>query len=156
MANLVKSGKDRTTISYARYLMSVHMGRMLTQEEHVDHINGIKTDDRIENFQLLTREENAKKYNTVDNPKKLVSLVCPICGKGFDTTRQKAHKYIHFGESVCCSKHCGWKKASISGSTPESTVLEIIRMDSLGISAKDIANFLHISKPTVYKYLKGA
>lgn len=33
----------------------------------VDHINNISTDDRLENYQLLTREENIRKRFT-DNP----------------------------------------------------------------------------------------
>lgn len=52
-----------TTMSWARYLMQEYIGRELTQEETVDHINRDKTDDRLENLQILTRSEHAKKDN---------------------------------------------------------------------------------------------
>jgi hypothetical protein len=51
--------KERTTMAWAKYLMCLHLGRMLDPNtETVDHINDDKTDDRIENLQLLTRNEN--------------------------------------------------------------------------------------------------
>ena len=49
-ANLVKISdtSERTTLSFARYVMSVKLGRLLnTATEHVDHINNNKSDDRI-------------------------------------------------------------------------------------------------------------
>lgn len=51
----------RWSTSLARYMMSVHLGRLLSKEEQVDHINNDPTDDRIENFQLLSQLENIKK-----------------------------------------------------------------------------------------------
>lgn len=51
----------RTTISYARYLMSVKLKRFLTVEETVDHIDNDRTNDSIENLQILSDKEDKKK-----------------------------------------------------------------------------------------------
>lgn len=56
------NGDKRTTIAYARYLMAVKLGRMLTADEQVDHIDNDKTNDAIENLQILAPAANRKKY----------------------------------------------------------------------------------------------
>jgi hypothetical protein len=58
---LFNSQEDRTTISYARYLMSVKMGSFISPEWHVDHINEDKTNDDINNLQLLSPLQNSIK-----------------------------------------------------------------------------------------------
>lgn len=58
---LLANGKQRSSTQYARYLLAVKLGRFLTQTETVDHIDGDKTNDDINNLQILSRKENIRK-----------------------------------------------------------------------------------------------
>lgn len=43
-----------------RLVVEEYIGRYLLPTEDIDHINGIKTDNRIENLQILSRSEHVK------------------------------------------------------------------------------------------------
>jgi len=62
---LVRKGdsSDRTTLAYAKYLMSIHLGRWLDSYEHVDHVNDNSLDDRLENYQVLTYGPHSTKHS---------------------------------------------------------------------------------------------
>ena len=70
-----KGGKTRSRKGYVvlrndgdvifeyRAVMEEHIGRKLAEDEVVHHINGDKTDNRLENLQLMTRGEHSTMHN---------------------------------------------------------------------------------------------
>ena len=56
-----ENGRPRTrSESYPRYLWRQHFGE-IPEGMEVDHRNGDRTDDRIENYQLLAHKPNVQK-----------------------------------------------------------------------------------------------
>ena len=51
---------DGKYIREHRHVMQIHLGKKLEAHEHVHHINGDPTDNRIENLQVLTNSEHQK------------------------------------------------------------------------------------------------
>ncbi len=50
--------EDGSTMMYARYLMQVKIGRVLTRADIVHHINGDWKNDNIDNLVLMTRSSH--------------------------------------------------------------------------------------------------
>lgn len=55
---------DGRKVKEHRYVMEQHIGRPLTRGEEVHHLNRDKTDNRIENLQLMTATEHALLHNS--------------------------------------------------------------------------------------------
>lgn len=106
---LYNSKEDRTTIPYARYLVSVREGRFLEPHEHVDHVDNDKTNDSLNNLEILTPEENRKKYQNWyrDNKQAMHNLVCASCGRDYEVT-DRVYKSKNYAEKsrTYCSKPC--------------------------------------------------
>lgn len=99
--DLYNSRDDRTTISYARYMLSVKNGRILSADEEADHIDTDTLHDSLENLQVLTKQAHANKTALENFGKQYVSLVCPQCGETF--SREK--RFIRT-ENPKCSRRC--------------------------------------------------
>lgn len=68
----------KLTTSYARYLYNCHLyekdGTYVPNDLYVDHINNDCSDDRVENFQLLTHRQNLMKKQNLEYGKLPLSL----------------------------------------------------------------------------------
>jgi hypothetical protein len=79
---------NRSSVSYARYQMTVFLGHYIDKSLHVDHIDNDKTNDSLLNLQLLTLKENATKQGLKIRTNKHGSLSCyryckcSICKQG--------------------------------------------------------------------------
>lgn len=116
-----KTKYKRITISYARYIMSVHQHRFLLPSEHVDHIDNNKTNDVIENLQILSLKQNNQKEVARKGGRALVELKCPNCGKLF--IKEKKNSFLK-GSKIfnACSRECAcafYKKYSQNPSNIE-------------------------------------
>lgn len=103
-----KATRHRTTVSYARYLMSVKERRILSCDEQVDHKDGDKTNDTIENLQIISRADNIRKsFIEKGRTRKMAKMSCPNCRKIF--IRPISLTYLQKGgHYTSCSRQCSY------------------------------------------------
>lgn len=104
VATLRKPNKEMTSMSYAKYLYTSHYECDVPDGDQVDHINGDKMDDRIENLQVISRYYNVIKDKV---KKEMVLLICPVCGKEFLFPKRNLSTH----PNPCCSRRCGGIKS---------------------------------------------
>ena len=107
---LFNTRKDRSLISYARYLLSVQLGRNLTKDEFADHKDEDKTNDEISNLQVLTREENNRKSREWQEKNgrihRKVILDCPVCLNTFTKSVRAVSSRLKHRKPITCSTAC--------------------------------------------------
>ena len=87
----------------SRLVWEMHHGP-IPVDKVVDHINGMRTDDRIENLQLMTRSEHMKTHK----PKMRGKIaVCSECGKTkpIDAIKFNCCRYCYL------NNHLGYRKS---------------------------------------------
>lgn len=106
-----------------RIVMEAHLGRLLTKDEVVHHINGNKKDNRIENLEVMNSREHLSRHGKCQG-KTMVELKCPQCKKIFIKEKRKSFLII-ITESSFCSKSCSakfWSKIQHHGRTIEDDI----------------------------------
>lgn len=166
IVQLYHSENKRKTISYARYRMSVILKRHLTKDEEVDHINNDPTDDRDENFQILTPAQNQLKQSEIQR-KPLALIQCPECKGNFTMLNSK---YLHAKRITkngpFCSLRCSSRFNIRNGISPSiveterlkraklktirlEKIREILSLKSKGLNDREISEVLNIGRRTV-------
>ena len=171
LITLKKFNGELVGTSYARYLMAVKLGRFLTDQEEVDHIDDNKTNDDPNNLQILTPEQNREKQRLhyINNVQQKFDLACPNCGKVFILSERDMHNKIRqiqkngYTGLIYCSRSCSsifnkiLKPGNFNSGVVGLTIAEdqIQRIKSLkrqGFSSYKISEQLGIARNTVMKY----
>jgi hypothetical protein len=83
-----------------RWLMKQYLKRDLHVDEVVHHKNGIKTDNRIENLEVISRAEHTRLHLKQES----ISRICQICGESFIRPSYQNWRVIK-----TCSQSCKLK-----------------------------------------------
>ena len=100
VATLRKENGEMISMSYAKYLYTSHFKTEIAKGDEIDHINGNKMDDRIENLQIISGTYNRQKDHKI---KEMILLKCPVCNQEFlyEKRNLKSHP------NPCCIRKCG-------------------------------------------------
>lgn len=153
-----------TTISYARYLVCVKLGYILSSEYEVDHIDNDKTNDDISNLQVLTKRENKRKQELWYEENEMISygLVCAQCGMSFLLSRsQMTPRLSQNVEYAFCSRSCASKHQHLRGAISllkapisEDLQKQIKDLRNQCLSSYKISEITGCARNTVMKYWK--
>jgi len=104
---LRKPDGKHTTVSYPKFLMEQQLGRYLTNDETVDHIDGNVQNNDLHNLRVLSHKEHAAN-DTWRN--RAMKFSCPICFGEFVLAHTRLSRALSERKrnkaGPFCSKHC--------------------------------------------------
>lgn len=109
---VLKKAGIKTTLSYPKYLVEVSLGRLLTKDEVVHHVDGDFTNDNPENLEVISRSSHGSVHKPLVVPEQTITE-CVYCGKQIALTRKQMHYRVqnrnrgHSGPF--CSRICSGK-----------------------------------------------
>ena len=157
---LFNNEQDRSSTAYARYIMSVKLGRYLTSDEEVDHVDGNKFDDSPENLQLLTKEEHRAK-TTAERAVPYLKFICECCGKDFERVQSRATSKTKYCNVSCKNNHSKstnpykpYPRIAPAVEVLTTKLGEIKNLVAEGKNDTAIGNIFGVSQITVYNFRK--
>lgn len=119
----------KQVISYPRYIMAKELGRELTEDEEVHHIDGDPLNNDVSNLQVLIKEEHWKLHAEENQKYHDKIMTCPWCGKEFLWTAQQQQRFtsnnnrkrnknslgVPFCSKSCAGKYGKQMQGSVSG-----------------------------------------
>lgn len=151
---LFNNSQERSSTAYARYLLAVKLGRYLTEYEEADHIDTDKTNDSIDNLQVLSVEEHRIKTNLEQSGETYLKFICACCGEEFTRSRQRINKATKYCGLSCARKS---SKPPINDSKRQEVVLfpflsEIRELVGQGFNDRQIADKYGSNRSTVFYF----
>src|ERR1700677_1004454 len=107
---LVPAVGSHRLMSFARYTLSIKLGRELAADEEADHEDGNKLNDAPENLNPLTRLSNQRKaVHERGVTAQVVEMICPECNLPFQGQMRTVRSRRKAGHNLFCSQTCSGK-----------------------------------------------
>lgn len=117
------------TVLEHRHVMSLAIGRELLRSEHVHHKNGIRSDNRIENLELMDATTHAR-HHKLKHP---IVKLCAICGVEFTPHKTKRER------QQTCTRRCGLVLSAVKRHGHAPPVAEAIVRSNYGRQNREVA-----------------
>lgn len=87
-----------------RFVMERHLGRKLSKDEVVHHINGNKLDNRIENLEVMSKAEHTSIHQSTG--KTYSETECLNCNIKFFRETKYISRASKANKKIFCSRKC--------------------------------------------------